>query len=240
MQVGGSNGPLRGGKGSNWEGGVRVPAVFSGGAVPAARRGAAIPRATGGAFHIADLHATFLAAAGLPLADPNPRAPAPVDGVDVWPWVLGAAAASPRTAAGLPLDHLNFYPSGQPTGALIKGDLKLIVGGPRGEAQAAWFGGPPAYFTPNSSGVAPINQTACSAPLPCLFNLTADPNEHEDLAAAQPALLAAMLADFAALNASYHPPLIVPPSEEASLCAVAAANGNVVAPWRTEPLPQDM
>jgi len=246
VTVAGSNGPFRGGKGSNWEGGVHVPSLFAGGLVPAARRGVVLPRSAG-ALHIADVHATFLARAGLSPADPNPRAPTPVDGIDVWPWIVGDVPTSPRTAAGLPLDHLRIEgTAGQnasTTGAFIKGDLKVIVGNARGEEQASWFGGPPDYFSPNASGKPNITAAACSgarAPFGCLFNLTADPNEHDDLAAARPALMAEMLRAFHAFNATYHPPPIVPPSEEAAACAVAVASGNVAAPWRAAPLPQDM
>jgi hypothetical protein len=214
VQVGGSNGPQRGGKGSNWEGGVHEPAVWGGGLIPPARRGAELPRASAGAFAIADAHATFLARAGLSLVDPNPRAPAPVDGLDVWDWVQGAVPMSPRIAAGLPLDHLNYPFQGRSiVGAYIKGDLKLIVGPPGGEQQASWYGGAPDYFSPNASmPVPPIDATACNqniAPGGCLFNLTADPNEHEDIAATQPGLFTAMMADFVALNATYHPAYIV-------------------------------
>jgi arylsulfatase A-like enzyme len=252
VNVGGSNDGLRGGKGSNWEGGVRERAIFAGGLVPPARRGAALPRSAG-AFHIADAHATFLARAGLARADPNPRAPAPVDGIDVWDWVVGATPRSPRTEAGVPLDHLNYDVVAGLTGAYIKGDLKLLVGAPPREenpwagsevGQASWFGGAPYFFSPNASlPVPPMNQTACHntvAPFGCLFNLTADPTEHTDLAAARPDLLAAMMADFAALNASYHPPYIVPASERPALCAVALDNDNVAAPWRSAPLPHDL
>ena len=39
VQVAGSNAPLRGGKGSDWEGGVRTPAVVTGGILPAKMAG---------------------------------------------------------------------------------------------------------------------------------------------------------------------------------------------------------
>ena len=111
----------------------------------------------------------------------------------------------------------------------------------------------------------PINQTAgvnAVAPCACLVNLTADPSEHGDIAAARPAavpfqltggpsghvglgagapgLAGSMMADFLGLNGTSPPPWIVPPSELPALCAVALENDNVAAPWRTAPLPQDM
>jgi arylsulfatase I/J len=40
--VGGSNHPLKGGKGTNWEGGTRVPTFVTGGMLPASQHGAVI------------------------------------------------------------------------------------------------------------------------------------------------------------------------------------------------------
>jgi arylsulfatase A-like enzyme len=70
---GGSNAPLRGGKGSLYEGGVRVPAVL---AWPGRLRGG---RVYPHPLHAVDVHATLLRLAG---ATPEPSLPA--DGVDAW------------------------------------------------------------------------------------------------------------------------------------------------------------
>jgi arylsulfatase A-like enzyme len=50
VNAGGSNHPLRGGKGSNWEGGTRVPAFVNGGFLPDVQRG----KTHAGLIHIAD------------------------------------------------------------------------------------------------------------------------------------------------------------------------------------------
>ena len=235
VQVGGSNFPLRGGKGGNFEGGVKVPALFGGGLLPPARRGAVAP--TSDYWHIVDLYATFLGLAGLPAADPG--GPAPIDSVDLWPWVSGRAPASPRANATLVLDHTRYDEAqrGQ-RGALRKGDFKLLVGATGGEAQASWYG----RFSPNATDPAPsLDYYACDGATPpggCLFAVGAgDATEHEDLAAAQPALFGALLAEFHALNATYHAPNDNPPSDEAGECAAAVAAGYVAVPWRAQPLP---
>ena len=51
----GSNAPLRGGKDSDWEGGVHTPALINGGWLPPDRRGLRMR----GIVHIADFYATF-------------------------------------------------------------------------------------------------------------------------------------------------------------------------------------
>ena len=238
VQVGGTNYPLRGGKGSNWEGGVRVPAVVSGGLLPASRRGTVAPPGVGVA-HIVDLYATFVGLAGLPAADPG--GPAPVDALDMWPYWSGAAPASPRAdATGTPviLDHNMFNVASEGVhGALIASGYKLLVGKKGGEPQAQWYG----QFSPNASAPSPsIAVFACGNDSPaggCLFNLRQDPGEHTDLAAAEPARFAAMLASFYALNSSYHPPVDNPPSDKEGLCAAALAADRIARPWRAAPLP---
>jgi arylsulfatase A-like enzyme len=234
IQVAGSNAPLRGVKGSNWEGGVRTPAVVSGGLLPPAQRGAR----SAGVAHIVDWYATFCGLAGVPAADPAGPEPE-IDSLDLWPWLSGAAPASPRDAGLTVLDHSMYRNT--TTGAIRFGRYKLLVGGSfsSGEAPAAgewgasWFGA----FSPNKTfpGTAFY---ACPPASPCLFDVVADPAEHNDLAASQPALLAAMLERFRALEATYHPPVEGPAAENAELCAAAEAsrarNGGklFVQPWR--------
>ena len=234
IQVAGSNTPLRGCKGSNFEGGVRTPAVVSGGLLPPAQRG----KVSDGVAHIVDFYATFCGLAGVAAADPAGPEPA-IDSLDLWPWLSGAAPASPRDAGLTVLDHSMYRNT--TTGAIRFGRHKLLVGGSfssgrppaAGEWAASWFGA----FSPNKTFPG-TEFYACPPSAPCLFDVVADPGEHDDLAQSQPALLAEMLARFKALEASYHPPVEGPAPENAALCAAAEAsrarNGGklFVQPWR--------
>jgi arylsulfatase A-like enzyme len=83
--VGGSNHPLRGGKGSNWEGGVRVATFVAGGLLPASMAG----RTHDGLIHIADWLATFCAIAGIDPHAGEPEPVAPLDSLNAWPWISG-------------------------------------------------------------------------------------------------------------------------------------------------------
>ena len=107
-----------------------MPLLLNGGLLPDAMRGAALPGVVG----IWDFYSTFLALAGLSHDDPNPHAPAAVDGVDVWSYISGASKASPRT-------ELAVGDVGQVGGLIISdgnGTLhKLLLGD---LAQAGWTG----------------------------------------------------------------------------------------------------
>ncbi len=82
---GGSAGPLRDGKGSTWEGGVRVPAIFRWpGHIPAGRRTDAVAANF-------DLLPTAARLAGAAL--PTDRT---LDGRDLWPLLSGTSARSPH------------------------------------------------------------------------------------------------------------------------------------------------
>ena len=91
INVGGSNHPLRGGKGHNWEGGVHVPFFVAGGAVPSAQHG----QVRHGLVHVADLYATFAGLAGLPAIAPD-AGPAPSDSIDQWSYIVGRERTAPR------------------------------------------------------------------------------------------------------------------------------------------------
>ena len=234
IQVAGSNAPLRGCKGSNWEGGVRVPAVVSGGVLPPSQRGAT----SSSPAHIVDLYATLCGLAGVDPADPHGPEPN-IDSLDLWPWLSGAQPASPRDAGLTVLDHSMYR--NVTTGAIRVGRWKLLVGGSfssgvapaRGEWAASWYG----EFSPNASFPG-TDFYACPPTAPCLFDVVADPSEHTNLAAQQPAVLAQMLATFKGLDSTYHPPVQGPKPENDQLCAAAeaqrASNGGklYVTPWR--------
>jgi arylsulfatase A-like enzyme len=111
INLGATNGPLRAGKGSLYEGGVRVAAFATWpGKIPA---GQTIDQP----LHIVDWYPTLLALAGA-----DPELPHPLDGKNIWP-VLTEGEKSPHEWL-----LLNAAPTG---GAIRAGDWKLVVRGDR-------------------------------------------------------------------------------------------------------------
>jgi arylsulfatase B len=234
IQVAGSNNPLRGCKGSNWEGGTRVPALVNGGLLSDKRRG----KVTDSIVHIVDFYATFADVANVNASDPNGPDPV-VDSLTMWPYLSGASEMLPRDApdAITILDHSMYR--NVTTGAIRIGNYKLLVGGSftggvdpsMGEWAASWYG----EFSPNSS-FAGTAFYACPPSNPCLFDVKNDPTEHVDLSATNPELTAQMLNIFYQLNLTYHPPVENPPDDKAGFCAQAFANqvnGKLfISPWK--------
>jgi arylsulfatase A-like enzyme len=109
------NGPLRGHKGSLWEGGTREPFI-------ARWPGRIKPGATSDELiSLVDMMATFAAAAGQPLpADAGP------DSFNVLPALLGEPHDKPLR------DHLVIQTNGTHSLAIRKGPWKLIPGNPGG------------------------------------------------------------------------------------------------------------
>lgn len=218
VNVGGSNWPYKGGKGSNWEGGVRMPALLNGGLLAEEQRG----RNFSGLVHISDFYATFASIAGV---SPYDGDWAPVDGLDQTAYLVeGTASTSPRTR----IVHQHDMFTGSSVGALRDGDFKLIV---NTEDWSDWYGDSSAgHFTPPEHGNT-TNIQACSPMLPCLYNITADPLEQRDLAASMPSVVASMLTIFHSYDSEHHPPPTPPPSNATACCAVSATNGGYLAPW---------
>lgn len=104
------NGPLRSGKGSNYEGGVRVSACVNWpGHIPSGKR-------ISEPVHIIDWYPTLIQLAGGSL-----KQPLPIDGRDLWPLLTTPGAKSPHEAILLS----SVIPG---RAALRMGDWKLVYG----------------------------------------------------------------------------------------------------------------
>ena len=204
--AGANNFPLRGGKHSNWQGGVRANCVVAGGRLPPAMRNASLPglvgiedwtRTLGGLAGVTDFTDHAAAAAGLP----------PVAGVDQWPYISGANATPPRTEIWLGAD--SPVGGGVPGAAFVQGliradGFKLL----RDVVDMDIWTGP---FYPNATTAArPWNNTGrdCGQlPAPtCLFNIFDDPTEHNNVAAERGDVVAEMAARIAELQAGVFSP----------------------------------
>ena len=191
---GANNFPLRGGKTSNYQGGIRVNAWAGGGLIPAGMRGKKLT----GLGAVWDWYATFAELAGEDTMDHTAAAAGlpPVDSVSLWPYLSGAQTVSPRTT--LPIGSTSCE-SGDPNDCVNDwgwGDVKTIVAGliedmgQQGlwklllgeQTMDGWQG--PMY--PNSS--TQKNDFTFTDPFfghcgaaGCLFRIDTDPTEHHDL-----------------------------------------------------------
>jgi arylsulfatase A len=150
---GGSAGPLREGKGTTWEGGVRTPAIFW---WPGTARPGTVTDIGSGL----DLLPTAAAIAGA-----RPPADRVLDGVDLSAALRGTGA-SPR--------HTLFYYSDNELRAVRKDQYK-------------------AHFITSGAYNLGGGRTVHTSPL--LFDLAADPGERFNIAAAYPAIVAALIAE---------------------------------------------
>lgn len=216
--------PLRGGYFNNWEGGIRVAALLAGGFLPDHVRGTKLA----GMIHECDWLATFCYLAGV--SDVDERAAAmdpplpPIDSLNVWPLVTGANSTSPRVEWILtPLgEDPERAEHGGDAGIMAEGRYKLLVGR---VAQAGWTG----QVHPNSSQ--PWDSFKdyhnCThgdiGKVGCLFDVLADPGEHNDLALQMPAKANELFAKLKAAEADWFNPDRGAPNQKA--CDVAASTG---------------
>lgn len=230
---GANNHPLKGGKRSNWEGGIRVNAFVSGGLVPESVRGT---KQTG-LMAAWDWFATIAGLAGVQdITDRRGEAAGlpPVDSLDMWPLLSGQAAESPRTelAIGDPA-----VPASDPSfrigaatlvGALIQGKYKIIVGQLE---SSGWTG--PMYPNVSFSGNPAtdwLHTCGNTSDTGCLYDIFQDPNEHVNIAQQEPEVFARMLARVDELQKSVFSP--DRGSVDFQACKVAnSQHGGFWGPW---------
>ncbi|XP_065187429.1 arylsulfatase I-like [Sycon ciliatum] len=219
---GGSNYPLKGSKGTFFEGGVRSRAFVNGGLVPQRMRTTALDAY----IHIADWYPTFCKLAGVDPADSGPGK-FPVDGVDVWPLLSGEEKESSHDEIVLGFN----YSAGNPEqGAIIVGDYKLIVGHNKGGCDTLMYS-PLDY--PCSQG-----EEAPDCDPNCLYNIRQDPRETTDLYHSQPVLAQSLLKRYMKYaeeprgeqDQGYHVQGALPDAKDVA-CPYFAAHGGYYRPW---------
>ena len=224
-ECGGSNYPLKGAKGTMFEGGVRSLAFANGGTLPDAMRG----KASEGFIHIADWYPTFCKLAGV---DPSDSGPGkfPVDGLDVWPIISGENATSQHEEIIIGYNFSLTLANG-PIGAIIVGEYKLIVG-----KQEINPGCDSLMFSPLNYPCE--NGTVGNDCEPyCLYNIVDDPEERKDLSQTNPDILQKMIDHYNAhakepqdmLDQGYHHQFDLPEFQEA--CQYMKDHGGYFRPW---------
>ena len=161
-----NNYPLKGGKLTDWQGGVRVNAFVSGGYLPEKMRG----QKTEGYIHLADWYGTFCAIAGVdPTDERAAKAKLPqVDSYNMWPLISGQTDTSPRTE--VPVSNAT----------LIVGDYKILIGTIR---QAGWTGPQYPNETNPNGGISASEDCGDTG---CLYNIKEDPEERNNIASKVP------------------------------------------------------
>jgi arylsulfatase A-like enzyme len=178
-----SNGPLRAGKGTLYEGGTRVAAC-------AAWEGKIKPGSVvNEPLHAVDWYPTLLTLAGATLEQKQP-----LDGRDAWPTIVD----------GKPSPHTEILLNSRPgTGAIRMGDWKLVINGSRSDIEGPAEDGvevPPAEKRAARAGRRAATKIE-------LFDLSKDPYEKTNLADANPEKLKALRTRYEELAKEAVPPL---------------------------------
>lgn len=211
----GNNLPLRGGKLSEFEGGIRLNSFVTGGHVPAKMRGTELHDL----MHLADWWATFCHLAGTAPMDELAKAnglPA-VDSINQWPVLSGETTDPQRTEIHVsPATLIDYggkwklltgsdpgsinshttpgyvpfdrYAVGYITGWPLMSDVQGGVVGSFDSVCPALLAKFPAIFSDHYNCSAGMDCTQG-----CLFNLEDDPNERTDVSAENPKILGSMM-----------------------------------------------
>jgi uncharacterized sulfatase len=182
---GGSSGGLRGMKGQNWEGGIRVPLI--------ARWPGRIPpgRTSPEPAIMMDVFATALAAAGI--AAPKDRT---IDGRDLMPLLAGDAKSPHEALFSVQGPNLRTVRTGQwklhPLGTPRSDNRRPGWVDPRAPDGTTILAPPEQYGPADFPGVT----TGDTSNGPALFDLEADPSEQKNVAAEHPDVVARLRAMF--------------------------------------------
>lgn len=206
---GGSNGPLKMGKGTTWEGGVRVPCMVRWPGVISRNRVDSTPSST------LDLWPTFAALAGVKL-------PAEVllDGRDISAWLKAAEAPRGR-------ERLLTHYFGVQLQAVRVGDWKLILPIselPRTRVDSLWFA--------HQTGV--FERQHRVWPEPVLYDLKTDLGEQTNVVAAHPQVVERLLREARAFDASFQPhfrPLLRLPGPAQPAPGQIRSRQDDITPW---------
>ena len=140
QHYGGNNYPLRGGKGSLWEGGIRVPGMFYSPFLPRWNRGTHFK----GLFHATDWLPTLYKAAG---GDPEIRLPRSIDGVNQLESFFSPVSSWSMSTHHKRKEFLYNIDPKKDNAAIRVGDMKLIKGYPGNPTTV------PAYLVSNKDWI---------------------------------------------------------------------------------------
>ncbi|KAG9344531.1 hypothetical protein JZ751_011201 [Albula glossodonta] len=223
---GGSNWPLRGGKGTYWEGGVRaVGFVHS----PLLKRKGVVNKAL---VHISDWYPTLLSLAGA-----SAKSLRHLDGHNVWA-AISEGLPSPRTEILFNIDPVSRRPgAANPQtlragfgiwdtairASIRAGDWKLLTGN---VGDGDWV--PPQTHAGGPAGWEALEKRR-DQPWKSvwLFNITADPYERRDLSKSRPEVVKVLMARLAEYNQTAIPPRNPPDDPFAD----PQLHGGVWTPW---------
>jgi arylsulfatase I/J len=188
----GNNYPLKGGKFSNWEGGIRANSFLSGGVVPETLRGTKSEMLTTGW----DIYATVCELAGVDKTDGRAAA-AGLPAVDSISQV-GLLAGNTTAARSTVVIGGTCYECSDEQGTRSNATVHGIISDEREASGKLWklligqldMDGWTGPLFPNMTGEPVAGNYDCGLPPDggCLFDLESDPTEHVDVASANPSV----------------------------------------------------